>query len=139
MQVAILYAARALLAAGTLGHVVDQIHEHVSHPRLRKGQRRPQSEVVARAGNHRDAGKTPELDGARAVDLHGDNYRALTGFARCCQTTTRRPRCSANGSKSLSLCSKSYRLSMHRVAITVSMVLRAVTPSLRSARKFFAA
>jgi hypothetical protein len=56
-----------------------------------------------------------------------------------CQTTTRRPRCLTNGSKSRSLCSSVYPLSMHRVAITVSMVLRTVTPRLRSARKFFAA
>jgi hypothetical protein len=55
------------------------------------------------------------------------------------QTTTRRPRWSTNGSKSLSLCSRSYPLSIHRVAITVSIVLRTVTPRLRSARKFRAA
>src|ERR1035438_6313212 len=56
-----------------------------------------------------------------------------------CQTTTRSRRCLANGSKSRSLCSRAYPLSIHRVAITVSMVLRTVTPSLRSARRFFAA
>jgi len=56
-----------------------------------------------------------------------------------CHTTTRRPRYLTNGWKALSSCSNSYPLSMHRVAITVSMVLRTVTPALRSARKFLAA
>jgi hypothetical protein len=55
------------------------------------------------------------------------------------QVTTRKPRCLANGSKSRSSCNSSYPLSMHRVAITVSMVLRTVTPFLRRVRKFFAA
>ena len=57
----------------------------------------------------------------------------------CYQATTRKPRNLANGSKSLSLCSRSYPLSMHRVAMIVSMVFRTATPRLRSARKFLAA
>ena len=44
-----------------------------------------------------------------------------------------------NGSKSRSSCNNSNPLSMHRVAIIVSIVLRTVTPNRRSARKFFAA
>ncbi len=74
-----------------------------------------------------------------SIRLIPEVYHHRTLTLPDCQTATRRPRCLANGSKSRSLCSRSYPLSMHRVAITVSMVLRTVTPSLRSARKFFPA
>ena len=42
--------------------------------------------------------------------------------------TERKPRCVMNGSKSRSACSRVNPLSMHRVAITVSIVLRTVIP-----------
>ena len=51
----------------------------------------------------------------------------------------RSPRCSTNGSKSLSLYSSTRLLAIQRVAITVSIVLRIVIPRSLSARKFFAA
>ena len=44
------------------------------------------------------------------------------------------PRCSANGTKSLSACSSVNPSSMHRVAMTVSMVFRMVTPIFRNDR-----
>ena len=67
----------------------------------------------------------------------GDGERVGRHSAR--HSKTRRPRCRANGSKSRSLCSSRYPLSIQRVAITVSMVLRIVTPRLRRVRKFLAA
>jgi hypothetical protein len=83
VQVAILYAAHAL---GTLSDVLDPVQNHVpgSGVRGRGYDGRPcaehawdlfQTEEAARAGNGRDAGKSPELDCARAVDSHEDNYR----------------------------------------------------------------
>ena len=51
----------------------------------------------------------------------------------------RRPRCSTNGSKSRSLNSSVKSCSMHAVAISVSMVLRAVMPIRRNVLKLRAA
>ena len=66
----------------------------------------------------------------RACGLGG----APTALRQASENMHFKPRCFSKASKSRSLCSKRWPLTMHRVASTTSIVPRTVTPSWRSFR-----